>query len=141
MLEVGGAAERRKLAAAGVAVSESGESAVDWLVSIQALVAAQDPRVLQVLEEVGAQLGASLAQLVQTFNPSLVVLGGRLGGLMRSVEPVIAASMEQAVLPSMDEELELQINDGEADCLWGGLAMVFDAVMTNPPLGRDSSQV
>jgi predicted NBD/HSP70 family sugar kinase len=139
--EVGGAAVRRKLAAAGVDLSESGESAVDWLDSVQALAAAEDPRVLQVLEEVGAQLGAGLAQLVQTFNPSLVVLGGRLGGLMQSVEAVIEASLKSAVLPSMAEELELQINDGEADCLRGGLATVFDAVMTNPPLGCNSSRV
>ena len=133
--EVGGAAVRRKLAAAGVDLSESGESAVDWLDSVQALAAAQDPRVLQVLQEVGAQLGAGLAQLVQTFNPSLVVLGGRLGGLMQPVQEVIEASLKSAVLPSMAEELELQINDGEADCLRGGLATVFNAVMTNPPLG------
>ena len=139
--EVGGAAVRRKLAAAGVALSESGESSVDWLDSVQALAAAQDSRVLQVLEEVGAQLGAGLAQLVQTFNPSLVVLGGRLGGLMQPVEEVIETSLKSAVLPSMAEELELQINDGEADCLRGGLATIFNAVMTNPPLGRNSLRV
>jgi len=139
--EVGGAAVRRKLAAAGVDLSESSESTVDWLDSVQALAAVQDPRVLQVLQEVGAQLGAGLAQLVQTFNPSLVVLGGRLGGLMQPVQEVIEASLKSAVLPSMAEELELQINDGEADCLRGGLATVFNAVMTNPPLVSDSSRV
>jgi predicted NBD/HSP70 family sugar kinase len=139
--EVGAAAVRRKLAAAGVALSESGESAVDWLDSVKALAAAEDPRVLQVLEEVGAQLGAGLAQLVQTFNPSLVVLGGRLGGLMQPVQVVIEASLRSAVLPSMAEELKLQINDGEADCLRGGLATVFNAVMTNPPLGRNSPRL
>jgi predicted NBD/HSP70 family sugar kinase len=139
--EVGAAAVRRKLAAAGVALSESGESAVDWLDSVKALAAAEDPRVLQVLEEVGAQLGAGLAQLVQTFNPSLVVLGGRLGGLMQPVQVVIEASLRSAVLPSMAEELKLQINDGEADCLRGGLATVFNAVMTNPPLGRNTPRL
>jgi len=139
--EVGGAAVRRKLAAAGVDLSESSENTVDWLDSVQALAAAQDPRVLQVLQEVGAQLGAGLAQLVQTFNPSLVVLGGRLGGLMQPVQEAIEASLKSAVLPSMAEELELQINDGEADCLRGGLATVFNAVMTNPPLVSDSSRV
>jgi len=139
--EVGGAAVRRKLAAAGVDLSESSESTVDWLDSVQALAAVQDPRVLQVLQEVGAQLGAGLAQLVQTFNPSLVVLGGRLGGLMQPVQEVIEASLKSAVLPSMAEELELQINDGEADCLRGGLATVFNAVMTNPPLVSDSSRL
>lgn len=139
--EVGAAAVRRKLAAAGVAVPEPGESGVDWLDSVQELAEAGDSQVLQVLQSVGEQLGAGLARLVQTFNPSLVVLGGHLSGLMRPVESVIATSMERAVLPSMDEELELQINDGGADCLRGGLAMVFDSVMTNPPLGCDSSQV
>jgi len=139
--EVGGAAVRRKLASAGVDLSESSESTVDWLDSVQALAAVQDPRVLQVLQEVGAQLGAGLAQLVQTFNPSLVVLGGRLGGLMQPVQEVIEASLKSAVLPSMAEELELQINDGEADCLRGGLATVFNAVMTNPPLVSDSSRL
>jgi predicted NBD/HSP70 family sugar kinase len=93
------------------------------------------------LEEVGAQLGAGLAQLVQTFNPSLVVLGGRLGGLMQPVQVVIETSLKSAVLPSMAEELELQINDGEADCLRGGLATIFNAVLTNPPLGCNSWRV
>ena len=139
--EVGASAVRRKLAAAGIALPESGESGVDWLDSVRELAAAGDPLVLQVLEGIGAHLGAGLARLVQTFDPSLVVLGGRLGELMRFVEPVIASSLEQAVLPGMAEELQLQVNDGGADCLRGGLATVFDAVMTNPPLGRDSSQV
>ncbi len=137
--EVGAAAVRRKLAAAGVALPESGESGVDWLNLVKELLEARDPHVIRVLKEVGVQLGTGLTRLVQTFNPSLVVLGGRLGELMRPVESVIAAELERSVLPIMVEELELQINDGEADCLRGGLATVFDAVMTNPPLVRDLS--
>ena len=136
--EVGASAVRRKLAAAGVVFPESGEGGADWLDSVQELAVAENSEVLQVLEEIGVQLGAGLARLVQTFNPSLVVLGGRLGGLMRPVESVIMASLKSSVLPSMAEELDLQINDDEADCLRGGLATVFDAVLTNPPLGGDS---
>jgi predicted NBD/HSP70 family sugar kinase len=94
-----------------------------------------------VFAQSGVQLGAGLARMVQTFNPSLVVLGGRLGELMRPVESVIAAELERAVLPSMAKELELQVNDGQTDCLRGGLATVFDAVMMNPPLVCESSQV
>jgi hypothetical protein len=62
-------------------------------------------------------------------------------GLMQPVQVVIEASLRSAVLPSMTEELKLQINDGEADCLRGGLATVFNAVMTNPPLGRNSPRL
>ena len=62
-------------------------------------------------------------------------------GLVQPVEAVIEMSLKSALLPSMAEELKLQINDGEADCLRGGLATVFNAVMTNPPLGRNSSRL
>jgi hypothetical protein len=42
------------------------------------------------------------------------------------------------ILPSTTEELKLQINDDEADCLLRGLATVFDAVMANSLLRRGS---
>jgi predicted NBD/HSP70 family sugar kinase len=86
-------------------------------------------------------LGAGLARLVQAFNPSLVVLGGRLGGLMQPFESVIAAEVARTALPSMTEKLDLQVNFGQSNCLRGGLATVFDAVMTDPPLEREPSLI
>jgi predicted NBD/HSP70 family sugar kinase len=139
--EVGSAAVSRKLSAAGVAVSMSDDDGGDWLQAVQGLVEAKDPKVLQVLEEVGVQLGAGLARLVQAFNPSLVVLGGRLGGLMQPFESVIAAEVARTALPSMTEKLDLQVNFGQSNCLRGGLATVFDAVMTDPPLEREPSLI
>jgi predicted NBD/HSP70 family sugar kinase len=133
--EVGASAVVRKLAASGVEISKGSGDGVDWVNRVAARAQAGDPCVLAVLEGVGRQVGCGLARLVQTFNPSQVVVGGRLGGLMCIVEPVIREAMLAETLPYMASSLQLAVHGSGEDQLQGCLATVFDGLMKHPAIG------
>jgi len=133
--EIGASAIVRKLAGAGVEISKSSGDGVDWVERVTAKAQAGDPCVLAVLDGVGRQVGSGLARLVQTFNPSLVVVGGRLGGLMSLVEPAIREAMLAETLPYMATSLRLAVHGAGEDQLQGCLATVFDGLMKNPMIG------
>ena len=131
--EVGAAGILRKLEDKGVKLN-AGE---DWVEGVQQLISDLDPYTFEVLNEVGSQLGQGLARLVQSFNPSTIIVGGRLGRLLQSVEPAIRESLQAETLPHMAEALEIIISNSGDDPLIGCLATIFDDVMKNPPLGEN----
>lgn len=133
--EIGVSAVRRKLEAAGVELVSDIESGVDWLDLVLRRAREGDAVVLDVLDEVGRQLGRGASRLVETFNPSILLIGGRLGPLMKLVEPVILEAMNVETLPYMAEPLGLVVSGSLDDHLQGCLATVFDAIMNNPSLG------
>jgi len=92
--------------------------------------------VKRVRESVGRQIGRGLAPLVQTFDPSHVIIGGRLGRLLKHAEPNIRQGWSEEVLPHMSESLQITVSDNPGDQLMGCLATVFDAVLKNPPINN-----
>ncbi len=133
--EVGVLAVHRRLLARGVELPLGSESNVEWLDDVCDRAKAGDRIILSVLEEVGAQLGRGLSRLVQSFNPSVVIVGGRMGGVMRLCEDSVLSSFRASALPYMQEEMELLISENDADHQMGCLATVFDAIMQNPLMG------
>jgi predicted NBD/HSP70 family sugar kinase len=122
----------RKLAAAGVELPEGNGSESDVLEAVYQLAQTGDARVLEVLNAVGRQIGQGAASLVQAFNPSQIIFGGRMGKLVKLVGAGVQSALLEQTLPYMAEELELVFNESDDDSLLGGLATVFDATMTNP---------
>ncbi len=122
----------RKLAAVGVELPKGNGSELDVLDAVYQLAQAGDARVLEVLNAVGAQIGRGAASLVQTFNPSQIIFGGRMGKLVKLVESGVRSALLEQTLPYMAEALEVVVNESDDDSLLGGLATVFDATMTNP---------
>jgi predicted NBD/HSP70 family sugar kinase len=132
--EIGASAVYRKLVAAGVDLPDGMESGVDWLEAACEKARHRDPVVLQVLDAVAQQVGQGLAKLVLTFNPSLLIVGGRMGELMKFAETGIREGLMKDVLPYMKEHLELVVSDTKDEQLKGCLATVFDFLMKNPDL-------
>jgi predicted NBD/HSP70 family sugar kinase len=130
--EVGARAVLRKLADIGLNLPSN--DAADIVKSIDDLLQSGDARVKSVLESVGRQIGRGLAPLVQTFDPSHVIIGGRLGRLLKHAEPAIRKGWEEEVLPQMSDVLQISVSNSHEDQLMGCLATVFDAVMKNPPI-------
>lgn len=130
--EIGASAVKRKLTSAGVTIPSKIGAGVDWVGLILEKAKSGDPTVLKVLSEVGAQLGAGAARLVETFNPSMIVVGGRLGQLMKIAEPQIKDAIFANTLPYMAEPLEVLVNTAGEDQIQGCLATVFDSIMKNP---------
>lgn len=59
---------------------EGDESRIDEWVVLQA-AESSDPLALRVIEEIGANLGYGLVNLIHIFNPGMIVIGGRLAAL------------------------------------------------------------
>jgi predicted NBD/HSP70 family sugar kinase len=132
--EIGAMAVRRKLAEAGVVMPEESQPHGDWIESIYARVKKGDAAIEKVLESVGAQIGSGAARLVHTFNPSILIVGGRLGKLMSLFEPAIQEALLEQTLPIMAESLQIVVSDSGEDHLMGAFATVFDVLMRNPNL-------
>lgn len=132
--EIGAAAVQRKLLEAGVPVPDAGSGRDDWIAFAVERAEEGDAEVLQILSSVAAQLGSGLASLVQTVNPSIIVVGGRLAGLMTLVDSEIREALMAATLPYMAEDIQLVISQSEDDRLRGCLALVFDQMMKHPPI-------
>jgi len=132
--EIGAIAVKRKLIEAGVVISEKVESEEGWLDWVHAQARGGDATILKVLEAVAVQLGAGMAPLVQTFNPSILIVGGRIGKLMSLVEPFIREAMLAQTLPIMAKSLQIVVSDSSEDQLKGALMTVFDTLMRNPNL-------
>jgi predicted NBD/HSP70 family sugar kinase len=125
----------RKLAAVGVELPEGNGSELDVLDAVYQLAQAGDVRVLEVLNAVGRQIGLGAASLVQAFNPSQIIFGGRMGKLMDLVGVSVREALLEQTLPYMADELEVVFRVSDEDPLIGGLATVFDAKMKNPQGG------
>lgn len=134
--EIGAAAVLRKLTAAGIKIPEGNTSSDEWIDFVVHKAEAGDTGVLNVLSLIGEQIGVGLARLVQTFNPSTVVVGGRLSNLMKFVEPVIREVTLRETLAYMANPLEVTVGTSGDDALNGGIATVFDSMMKNPKIGE-----
>jgi predicted NBD/HSP70 family sugar kinase len=130
--EVGAKAVMHKLMAAGVPLPADTGSGDDWIDWIAGRAEAGEEGVIAVLAQVGRQLGYGAARIVETFNPSTVIVGGRLAKLMRHVESEVRSALLAKTLPYMGEGLELIIGNESVDPLMGGLATVLDSIMKNP---------
>lgn len=146
--EIGLAAIARKLQDRGIA-GLSATSFEEDLISIvtgQAADANQAARA--VLIEVGEKLALGAAQLIHTFNPSTLVVGGRLGKLLKLVEAEIREALAGLALPGMLDNFEFLVSDTGEDPLIGCLAIVHDAILSDPSsfapelaLARQTSQL
>ncbi|MGJ8651689.1 MAG: ROK family protein [Opitutaceae bacterium] len=133
--EIGAARVLSHLDAAGVVIPKDIESGVDWVEAVITKAKAGDANVLEVLNTVGRNIGLGLSRLVQTFNPSTVIVGGRMADLFQFAEPAIREAMLTETMPFMSEPLDLIVGTSGEDSLRGGIATVFDAILKNPAIG------
>lgn len=134
--EIGASAIIRKLEQAGMRFSEEEKSGTRWIERIEQAMQQQDPVVTEVLSGIGTQIGLGLTRLVHTFNPSMILIGGRLGKLFHPVEPAILSGLSSSALSHMTQPLKVQVSESDDDQLIGCMDTVIDSVMNNPPLGE-----
>lgn len=58
-----------------------------------------DSRVIGLFEQVGNYLGVGIANVINTFNPELVMIGNRLSMIQPWIEPSVLNTVEQRSLP------------------------------------------
>lgn len=92
-----------------------------------------DALAIQVLGEIGHLLGVGTANLVNIFNPELVILGGSFTPAGKWITPVIARVVQETVLPPLRSSIRVQTSTLEGDaCVLGTVALVLDDIIREP---------
>ena len=103
-------------------------------VDVLAAAANQNDNVtLTALHEVGIDLGVGISNLINIFNPELVVMGGALSLVSPWLLPAIREALQQRVLAPMLEKVNVIPSTlGLDSCVMGAVAMVLDDVVREP---------
>lgn len=93
----------------------------------------EDPVALRALQEVGERLGVGVANLVNVFNPELIVLGGALNLASSILLPIIERIVLENALPPSCENLRVAPSAHGIDaCLMGAVALVLEDIWREP---------
>ncbi|MBI5302528.1 MAG: ROK family transcriptional regulator [Chloroflexi bacterium] len=94
---------------------------------------ANDPLARATLEEVAQWLGVGIANLVNAFNPELIVLGGALARASNILTPIIETTVRENALKQPHESLKIETSVfGSEACVIGAAAIVLDEILRYP---------
>ncbi len=92
-----------------------------------------DITVLKALEETGCYLGIGIASLINILNSELVVLGGIYSTLGEFLLPSVNRELKQRSLKWNANTTKVVLaQQGSDACVKGGLARVYQAILTQP---------
>ena len=92
-----------------------------------------DQAALDALQIVGDALGIGVANLVNIFNPELIVLGGELSLASAFLLPAVQEGMCLNALPPACENVRLVASaHGAEACLMGAVALVLEDILREP---------
>ncbi len=94
---------------------------------------AGDPKACQALMETGRWMGRGAANLINIFNPDLVVFGGALGDVYLAAEKVVLSELHREVLPQAGAEAAVVAAGLGADSvLLGAAELAFADFLASP---------
>ena len=89
--------------------------------------------VLNVLNDVGQYLGIGIANVVNTFNPGLVVLGGALSLAGPFLLPRAQQEVNRRALAVAQQGVQIVLSAFKFDaCVMGGAALILREILNNP---------
>ncbi|NJP93893.1 ROK family protein [Nonomuraea sp. FMUSA5-5] len=105
----------------------------DGIRAVVALAAAGDARARDALDRVGDWLGVGVVNLINLFNPALVVFGGMLSDVYPAAAARVRARIDAHVLPVSRERVRLAVTAlGEDTTLAGAAELAFAGLLDNP---------
>jgi len=92
-----------------------------------------DPVVMEILNEVGRYLGIGISNLLNTFNPSLVVLGGVLSLAGPYVLPRARQEVDARALAAPRKGVDIIVSAFKFDaCVMGGVTLILQKILSDP---------
>ncbi len=92
-----------------------------------------DRLALDTLADIASHLGSGIANLINIFNPGLIVLGGGLIPASEYLLPPISRIITAEALPDMSRQVALTLSAlGMNACVKGAVALVIDGIVRNP---------
>ncbi|MDM8530346.1 ROK family protein [Anaerolineales bacterium HSG25] len=103
-------------------------------VSLIAQAAEQNDEVaLEALADIAAPIGMGISNLVNIFNPDMVVLGGMLSLAGKHLLPTIKKNVNEYTLVEMRQTLNIVQSDfGPTANVVGAIALVVNAILNHP---------
>jgi glucokinase-like ROK family protein len=103
---------------------------------------AGDREVLEAISETGAALGLGVANLVNIFNPKMVVIGGSLSILGKYILPSIEEVIEERTLEVMQKEIKILVSAFGSDAsVMGAVALVVREILSRPEVVNSVPQI
>jgi glucokinase len=88
---------------------------------------------LTALHEVGVDLGVGISNMINIFNPELVIMGGALSLASPWLLKAIREAIQVRVLPPLLEKVNVIPSSlGLDSCVMGAVALVLDDVVREP---------
>ncbi|GAB2949509.1 ROK family protein [Nonomuraea fastidiosa] len=101
--------------------------------AVVALAATGDARAQDALDRVGDWLGVGIVNLINLFNPALVVFGGMLRDVYPGAAPRVRERVDAHVLPVSRERVRLAVTAlGDDTTLAGAAELAFANLLENP---------
>ncbi|MBN1563662.1 MAG: ROK family protein, partial [Anaerolineae bacterium] len=92
-----------------------------------------DQLALDTLSEVASHLGSGISNLINVFNPELIVLGGTLIPAGQYFLPIISKIITAEALEPPAQMVALALSSQGADaCVKGAAALVIDGIVRDP---------
>ncbi len=89
-----------------------------------------EPFCLSVIEEIGKNLGAGIADLANIFNPEMVVIGGAFSDGQAILLPAIEETTTLEALPAIRKDMHIVFSvHGKDACVLGAIAIVLDDIL------------
>lgn len=105
----------------------------DGIRAVVALAEGGDVRARQAIDRIGDWLGVGVVNLINLFNPALVIFGGMLRDLHHGTAPRVRARINAHVLPVSRERVRLATSALADDTTLAGAAeLAFSALLTSP---------
>ena len=94
---------------------------------------AGDPRALDAVRAGAEPLGRAIADLLNTLNPQLVLLGGSLGQVLQLAQPELEASVRRFALEAPHRTVQLvEPALGQDSALLGAAEIAFSTLLEDP---------
>jgi predicted NBD/HSP70 family sugar kinase len=100
---------------------------------IQQAAESGDTVAIEALTEAGLAMGVGVANVINIFNPSLVVIGGPISSVAQFMLPGIMESMVRHTMPEIYQEVQVKLSAfGSDSSVIGAVATVVEAVFSKP---------
>jgi glucokinase-like ROK family protein len=100
---------------------------------VLAAAAGGSAAVLEILDEMGRYLGIGIANLVNAFNPGMVVLGGMLSLAGTYILPRAQQEVDARALAAPSQGARIVLSDFTFDaCVVGSAALILREILNNP---------
>jgi glucokinase-like ROK family protein len=87
----------------------------------------------EALSRVSHLFGVGIINLINTFNPQLIVIGGTLSSALKPFLPMIENVINQQAFRALSDDVAIEVSQlGDDACVMGAVAAVLDIVFADP---------